>query len=106
MRRWSMSIQCVGANCRTTRESKLATVSEFLAVSMGASLAKPLNEPGGSARLPRMGTQYLRACCAALFLAAGSAQATVYELSSPDTTLFGREERVVTTYEDTLYAIA
>jgi L,D-transpeptidase ErfK/SrfK len=53
-----------------------------------------------------MGKPFLRACCAALLFAAGSAHATVYELSSPDSTLFGREERVVTTYEDTLYAIA
>jgi L,D-transpeptidase ErfK/SrfK len=38
--------------------------------------------------------------------AAGSAWATVYELSVPDAVLFGREERVITTYEDTLYEIA
>jgi L,D-transpeptidase ErfK/SrfK len=37
---------------------------------------------------------------------AGSASATVYELSGPDAVLFGREERVLTTYEDTLYEIA
>ena len=37
---------------------------------------------------------------------AGSAWATVYELAEPDAVLFGREERVTTTYEDTLYEIA
>jgi L,D-transpeptidase ErfK/SrfK len=49
----------------------------------------------------------LRAGLALILLwGAGAAHATVYELSSPDTALFGREERVVTNYEDTLYAIA
>lgn len=43
---------------------------------------------------------------ALLQLGAGSAWATVYELSGPDAVLFGREERVLTTYEDTLYEIA
>jgi L,D-transpeptidase ErfK/SrfK len=37
---------------------------------------------------------------------AGSAWATVYELAGADAVLFGREERVTTTYEDTLYEIA
>jgi len=41
-----------------------------------------------------------------LLLAAGVCQATVYELTSADAVLFGREERVVTQYEDTLYDIA
>ena len=36
----------------------------------------------------------------------GLCHATVYELTAPDAVLFGREERVVTQYEDTLYDIA
>lgn len=36
----------------------------------------------------------------------GSAAATVYELPAAGAGLFGREERVVTSYEDTLYEIA
>jgi len=36
----------------------------------------------------------------------GLCHATVYELTTPDAVLFGREERVVTQYEDTLYDIA
>ena len=43
---------------------------------------------------------------AVLLGVAGSAWATVYELAEPDAVLFGREERVTTTYEDTLYEIA
>jgi L,D-transpeptidase ErfK/SrfK len=35
-----------------------------------------------------------------------AAQATVFELPAGDATLLGREERVLTVYEDTLYAIA
>ena len=42
---------------------------------------------------------------AALTLA-GTARATVYELSDGGTGLFGREEHVVTAYQDTLYDIA
>lgn len=42
----------------------------------------------------------------ALSIASGQARATVYELISPDAVLFGREERVITRYEDTLYDIA
>ena len=42
----------------------------------------------------------------ALLLAPGLCNATVYELTTPDAVLFGREERVVTQYEDTLYDIA
>jgi L,D-transpeptidase ErfK/SrfK len=41
-----------------------------------------------------------------LQVVSGSAQATVYELAGPGAALFGREERVLTTYEDTLYEIA
>jgi L,D-transpeptidase ErfK/SrfK len=41
-----------------------------------------------------------------LALAAGAAQAAVYELPEGSTALFGREERVVTSYQDTLYEIA
>jgi L,D-transpeptidase ErfK/SrfK len=50
-----------------------------------------------------------RAAAPALVLLLGLppvAHATVYELTSPDAVLFGREERVVTQYEDTLYDIA
>ena len=42
----------------------------------------------------------------AALLTAASAQAAVYELPEGNATLFGREERVVTTYQDTLYEIA
>lgn len=47
----------------------------------------------------------LPALAASLFFA-GAAQATVYRLDAPDAVLFGREERVQTSYEDTLYEIA
>jgi L,D-transpeptidase ErfK/SrfK len=47
----------------------------------------------------------LLACCASLMIG-GPAGATVFELASPDAAVLGREERVVTTEEDTLYAIA
>lgn len=50
----------------------------------------------------------LKALVAAVLLqsVAVSATATVYELPGPEAVLFGREERVVTTFEDTLYEIA
>ena len=38
--------------------------------------------------------------------AATPAMATVYELPPTGAGLFGREERVITSYEDTLYEIA
>jgi L,D-transpeptidase ErfK/SrfK len=45
------------------------------------------------------------ACC--FWLVAGQpASATVFDLPSPDAVLLGREERVLTSYEDTLYEIA
>jgi L,D-transpeptidase ErfK/SrfK len=43
---------------------------------------------------------------AGLFCASGAASATVYELPGPEAVLFGREELVVTVFEDTLYEIA
>jgi L,D-transpeptidase ErfK/SrfK len=46
----------------------------------------------------------LTACCGAI--AALPAYATVFELVNPDAALLGREERVLTVAEDTLYAIA
>jgi L,D-transpeptidase ErfK/SrfK len=58
-------------------------------------------------QIPPMSTNGLRAGLAVLLLAAaGAAHATVYVLPSPDAVLFGREERVVTSFEDTLYEIA
>src|SRR5687768_12611432 len=39
-------------------------------------------------------------------LCAATAQATVFELPAGESTLLGREERVVTSIEDTLYEIA
>jgi len=42
----------------------------------------------------------------AVAVLATAAQATVFELPQGDATLLGREERVVTVYEDTLYEIA
>ena len=55
----------------------------------------------------RMSMNIPRAWVALVLLAAaGTAHATVYVLSSPDAVLFGREERVVTSFEDTLYEIA
>jgi L,D-transpeptidase ErfK/SrfK len=56
----------------------------------------------------RMKLRNLRNVLAGVILqaAAGSAWATVYELPGPDAVLFGREEQVLTTYEDTLYEIA
>jgi L,D-transpeptidase ErfK/SrfK len=39
-------------------------------------------------------------------LPAWAAQATVFDLTVPDAVLLGREERVLTSYEDTLYEIA
>jgi L,D-transpeptidase ErfK/SrfK len=58
-------------------------------------------------QISRMNMSCLRAGLAMLLLSvAGAAQATVYVLSSPDAVLFGREERVVTSFEDTLYEIA
>lgn len=39
-------------------------------------------------------------------VAAASARATVFDLPGPEAVLLGREERVVTSYEDTLYEIA
>jgi L,D-transpeptidase ErfK/SrfK len=47
----------------------------------------------------------LLACYASLLLCA-PASATMFELASPDAVVLGREERVVTTDEDTLYEIA
>src|SRR5689334_12171056 len=58
-------------------------------------------------QIPRMSRNRLNAGLALLLLSvAGAANATVYELSSADAVLFGREERVVTSFEDTLYEIA
>src|SRR3982751_4024424 len=77
---------------------------------MGASL--PLEPPRRMGQIAVMrdietGSGSVRAGLVILLLtAAGSARATVYELSSADAVLFGREERVVTSYEDTLYEIA
>ena len=45
------------------------------------------------------------ACCGGL-LTGFPASATVFELASPDAAVLGREERVITAEEDTLYAIA
>jgi L,D-transpeptidase ErfK/SrfK len=45
------------------------------------------------------------ACCVWL-VACQPASATVFDLPSPDAVLLGREERVLTSYEDTLYEIA
>jgi hypothetical protein len=47
----------------------------------------------------------LLACCAWLVLGE-TASATVFELTSSDAVVLGREERVVTADEDTLYEIA
>lgn len=56
----------------------------------------------------RMNKRNPRMLVAGLLLQAASAGAwaTVYELPGPEAVLFGREERVLTTYEDTLYEIA
>jgi L,D-transpeptidase ErfK/SrfK len=47
----------------------------------------------------------LLACCGILAICP-PARATVFDLASPDAVLLGREERVLTSYEDTLYEIA
>ncbi|MEP7313046.1 MAG: L,D-transpeptidase family protein [Pseudomonadota bacterium] len=49
---------------------------------------------------------FLSATSATLLLAATASQATVYDMDAGGAGLFGREERVVTQYEDTLYEIA
>ena len=56
----------------------------------------------------RMKLRNLKVVLAGVMLqaTAGSAWATVYELPGTDAVLFGREEQVLTTYEDTLYEIA
>ena len=56
--------------------------------------------------MPRMKLRISRLLLPVLLLSGACAQATVYELAEGGTGLFGREERVVTSYEDTLYEIA
>ncbi|HTQ36106.1 MAG TPA: L,D-transpeptidase family protein [Steroidobacteraceae bacterium] len=47
-----------------------------------------------------------RFCCVLALLASLPARATVFDLPSADAPLLGREERVVTSFQDTLYEIA